>query len=80
MTLAPLTRRRMLSSLDEDAGDKWTPSEREAFIDTAKRTDAQRDRANIEAGRHLLADYQGDDGSYREACRKFASELFESRP
>ena len=80
MSTPPLTRRRLLSSLDEDESTEWTPSERARFIDLTKRVDAQRDRANIEQGQRILADFMSDGTSYRDAFDRFMADLSRPRP
>ena len=74
VTSGPLARRRLLSSLDEDAGDDWTPSERAAFGDAVKRAEAARDIALRREGAYLLAAY---GNSPADALRRYVSELLD---
>jgi hypothetical protein len=80
VSLPPLTRRRLLSSLDEDEAPEWPPSERARFIDRARRREAARDHRLREQGERLLAEFQGDGMSNGEAFRAFMFDLLEPQP
>lgn len=71
----PLTRRRLLSSLDEDAASDWPPSQLARLEAAARDAERQRDRANVEVGRALLADYLGPGVTYRDAMRAYVDAL-----
>ena len=65
-------RHYLLDSLDEDAGSDWPESQRQRFIDHAKRAEAARDVALRREGAYLLADY---GSSPEDALRAYVDEL-----
>ena len=75
--MRPLDRRRaaLTASLDEDHGAEWSPSAIAAFVDQARRATAARDRANVEQGQRILADYLGPGVTYRDAMRAYVDAL-----
>ena len=72
----PLRRRYdALASLDEDTAEDWTPSQRQRFIDDARQAAAAADRAQVEQGQRILADYLGPGVTYRDAMRAYVDAL-----
>jgi uncharacterized damage-inducible protein DinB len=75
MTAGPLTLRRLAFPDDGYKSSEWTPSQRARFIDAARRASARRDRAIVEQGQQMLAEYRTDDGTTPDAFRSFMADL-----
>ena len=72
----PLTRRRLLSSLDEDTGSTWPPSELARLEDAVRQSEMARDRRNMRAGQELLAGcIDSENATYPDALRAYMRDL-----
>jgi hypothetical protein len=73
----PLTRRRLLASLDEDTST-WPPSELARLEDAARHSEVARDRRNVIEGQELLGSYLGSGVTYSDAFRAYMADLMAS--
>ena len=74
--MGPLTRRRLLSSLDEDDAQAWPPSQLAKLVAAARQAEIARDRPNVEQGRRLVAGYiDSENTTDPDALRAYMRDL-----